>query len=52
MRSQPPGERNPLRRNERFADVELDLCVGEERNPAGVAGKETSVEERGDRPTR
>ena len=51
MRSQPRRERDPLGRDERLADVELDLGVGEERNPAGVAGKETPVEERGDRPS-
>jgi hypothetical protein len=45
-----PWEGDPLGRNERFADVEPDLCVGEQRNPAGVAGEETPVEERGDGP--
>src|SRR6478672_10726350 len=45
-RSETGRECNVLGGEERFADLELDLCVGEERDLARVAGEDASVEER------
>jgi hypothetical protein len=51
-RPQALGKRDLLGGDEWPADLELNLSVREEWNPARVAGEGASVEERRDRPVR
>src|SRR4051794_12072952 len=52
IRSEARGEGDPLGRDQWLADVELDLCVREKRDPAGIAGEEAPIEEGCNAPVR